>query len=174
MKKVLYILNDCMALRNYFSRKKLSGMNHLLSGISMKDELTGLYNRLGYHNLAYPLFQELRRNKCSLAILFMDMDRLKMINDRYGHAVGDKAIQSVSRAIVHNIPEKAIPVRYGGDEFLVLVPAADDQDAQKILCAVSSSLQHEAEFLGVPNLFGVSGGYIISDLQADKTLDQYV
>ena len=86
-----------MALRNYFAGRRLKYMNLLLSGISRKDALTGLYNRLGCHDLAYPLFRELSRRGGRLGILFLDMDHLKTINDTLGHAAGDAAIRRRQR-----------------------------------------------------------------------------
>lgn len=163
-----------MALRSYFTEKKLSHMNHLLSGISRKDELTGLYNRVGYHDLAYPLFREIRASGGRLGVLFMDMDRLKYINDTYGHVNGDLAIRSVANAILRCIPANAIPVRYGGDEFLVLVPNADEALIRKLLMSLYSALPEEAEALGVSDTLDVSAGFIIAESSSQKDLDQYV
>lgn len=163
-----------MALRTFFARRNLSYINQVLSGISVRDSLTGLYNRLGYHELAYPLFQRVSEAGGRLAIIFFDMDRLKHINDTYGHAVGDLAIKSVTAVILQSIPEEAIPVRYGGDEFLVLLPAGSEADIHRLLDAVSSALPAEAKALGVPDVVEVSSGFVLTDPEDRKPLDEYV
>ena len=175
IKGVSSIVNTLtMALRSYFSERSLSYINGLLSGISRRDELTGLYNRLGYHDLAYPLYRELCDRGGSLGILFMDMDELKRINDSYGHSAGDLAIKSVSNAILRSIPADAIPVRFGGDEFLVLAPDADQARIQAILDAMAAALPAEAKRLGAPDLLDFSAGVLLCQPDGKRTLDQYI
>lgn len=163
-----------MALRTYFAGKNLAYMNQVLSGMSMKDDLTGLYNRLGYHHLAYPLFRELRRSGKTLGILFVDMDRLKFINDSYGHAAGDNAIRGIANAITRTVPEDAIPIRYGGDEFLILIPDVGEERVKHILDELCAALPEEAKRAGAPNMLDISAGYVITDTRSKKSLDQYV
>ncbi len=163
-----------VALRNFFARRNLTYINQVLSGVSMKDGLTGLYNRLGYHDLAYPLFREAGANGRRLGILFIDMDRLKYINDTYGHALGDLAIRSISNAILRTLPENGIPVRYGGDEFLVLAPAEGEAQVMDWIDAIANALPGEAAALGAPGEFGISSGFLLTDPASEKTLDEYV
>ena len=163
-----------MALRNYFSARSLSYINHVLSGVSMKDGLTGLYNRLGYHELAYPLYRELSGKGGKLAILFMDMDRLKYINDVYGHGTGDHAITCIATAIRQNLPDDAIPVRYGGDEFLVLLPCEDEVAVDRFSNAVTVAISRLSDVLGLPEAPGVSCGFVLADPAGGQSLDEYV
>ena len=158
-----------VALQNFFAKKNLAHMNKVLSGLSMRDDLTGLYNRLGYHNLAYPLF---RNNQGTTGILFIDMDRLKHINDTFGHEQGDKAIQAVARAIIHSVPKEAIPVRYGGDEFLVVLPVESAVDVQKIISKIIRAIPESVG--AVPDAVSISTGFVIAEPNNGKTLDDYV
>lgn len=175
IKAVSAIVNTlAVALRNFFAQRNLSYINHVLSGISMKDHLTGLYNRLGYHDLAYPLYRRLCGLNERLAIIFIDMDRLKYLNDTFGHTVGDRAIQCVSNAIRHSVPQDAIPVRYGGDEFIVLVPAKGEADAEELLAAIAARLPGEAEALNMPDAPGISAGYVLTNPGDRISLDDYV
>jgi diguanylate cyclase (GGDEF)-like protein len=144
-------------------------MNEVLSSLSMRDDLTGLYNRLGYHNRAYPLF---RNNQGKTGILFIDMDRLKHINDSLGHEHGDKAIKAVAKAILHSIPEEAIPVRYGGDEFLVVLPVENAGDVQKLASKIITEISKAA--VDVPEAVSVSTGSVVAEPNSGKTLDDYV
>ena len=163
-----------MALRSHFATRNLSYINHVLSGVSMKDGLTGLYNRLGYHELAYPLFRDVSGRGEKLAILFMDMDRLKYINDAYGHTAGDQAILCVADAIRQALPKDAIPVRYGGDEFLVLMPDLGPDATQALMRSVADALPGHARDLGLPETPGISFGCVLTDPDSDKSLDEYV
>ncbi|MCR5087948.1 MAG: GGDEF domain-containing protein [Oscillospiraceae bacterium] len=163
-----------MTLRSYFARNKLSCYNQLLSGLSMKDDLTGLHNRLGYHRLAYPLFRKTCEEGGRLAVVFLDLDRLKFINDSYGHTIGDGAIAGVSRAIVHCMPETAVAVRYGGDEFLLLFPVSGEEAVQALIADVRERLPEEAERAELPCTPGVSAGYVLTDPQSARSLDDYV
>ena len=86
--------------------------------------MTGMYNRLGYRKLACCMFEEKKQTGENLSIIFMDMDRLKSINDEFGHIYGDRAIKIIASAILKYIPEGAVAVRSGGDEAAV---SADGQ-----------------------------------------------
>lgn len=163
-----------MALRNFFSRRNLSYVNQVLSGISMKDGLTGLYNRLGYHELAYPLYHDVLDRGERLMIAFIDMDGLKAINDTYGHATGDLAIRTAADAIRSRLPDGAIPVRYGGDEFLVLTPARDEHGANELLGEIADVLDRRSREEGIPNGLHFSSGYVLTDTEGLKPLDEYV
>lgn len=163
-----------MALRNYFSEQSLSYINKVLSGVSMKDGLTGLYNRLGYHELGYPLYRDTIERGEKLAVLFLDMDRLKYINDAYGHGAGDRAIQCVASAILQNLPEGAIPVRYGGDEFLVLMPENERETVGNMVGAISAAISSLADAYGLAEVPGVSLGYVLAEPSGDKSLEAYV
>jgi diguanylate cyclase (GGDEF)-like protein len=98
--------------------KKLMEM---LRESSLRDAMTGLYNRRfleEYLTKAIP--QALRTNK-KVGILMIDLDHFKMVNDTYGHDIGDAIIKKISKTIVDNIREADLAVRYGGEEFLVLI-----------------------------------------------------
>ncbi len=163
-----------MALRSFFSEKSLSYINYVLSGISMKDELTGLYNRLGFHELAYPLYRDITSRGGKLAILFIDMDRLKFINDAYGHSSGDQAIVCISDAIRRNIPPEALSVRYGGDEFLILLPCSRRENVEQLMNAITEDVSARAAVLSLPEIPDFSYGYVLAEPDERKSLDDYV
>lgn len=92
------------AMENLHEKEKLEYMNHALTELSVRDTMTGLYNRLGYQQIACRYFEEKKKKEENLLIMFADMDKLKHINDHYGHEYGDepKLIASASFIIYRN------------------------------------------------------------------------
>ena len=163
-----------MALHSYYSRNRLTHANRVLSGLSMTDDLTGLYNRLGYHRLVPRMFKEAHDSGKQLGVIFIDMDRMKYFNDRFGHAYGDLAIQCVSRAIRRDDTEDAVAVRYGGDEFLVVAPVESVADVRRRIAAIHRAIPGEAEALGMPETPGISTGFVLTDPRDARSLGDYV
>jgi diguanylate cyclase (GGDEF)-like protein len=163
-----------MALRSFFSGKKLEYVNQMLSGISMSDNLTGLCNRLGYHHLASRLFKKTHDAGESLGILFIDMDKMKWFNDTFGHACGDDAIRCLSTTIRNCITGEAIPVRFGGDEFLVITPIENKEEIENLITMINETLPKESEKYSLPDVPGISTGYVITDPSSPITLNEYV
>jgi len=161
-------------MHSYYSRSRLAHANRVLSGLSMTDDLTGLYNRLGYHRLVPRLFKEAHARGKQLGVIFIDMDRMKHFNDSFGHAYGDLAIQCVSRAIRRAGSEDAVAVRYGGDEFLVVVPVESVEDVRRRIVAIHRAIPVEAEALGMPETPGISTGFVLTDPRDARSLGDYV
>jgi len=129
---------------------------------SLTDPLTGLGNR---RQLASRLEEELvraARHRTPLAFLLVDLDRLKQLNDRFGHYAGDEALRSVAEAIRRSCRRSDVPARYGGDEFAVLAPATSGGDAvalgERIRMAVreTPSAQPLSVSIGVADLADLS------------------
>ncbi len=90
--------------------------------LAIKDPLTKLYNRQFALEAISKLVEKNRRDGSYSAVLFMDIDRFKLINDVYGHDVGDEILKVVAERIMGGIRGADIPCRFGGDEFLVVLP----------------------------------------------------
>lgn len=93
-----------------------------LEAASRNDSLTGLLNRRGLYERSQPLFDGLGVGRPPLAILFADLDGFKAVNDRHGHDVGDRVLQRVAQAITATIRMHDLAARFGGDEFVVIMP----------------------------------------------------
>lgn len=91
-----------------------------LKEISIKDDLTGLYNRRGFFTLAEQQLKLAARNKKKLFLFFLDLDNMKNINDLYGHTTGDQALIDTADLLIKIFRESDIIARIGGDEFVVL------------------------------------------------------
>jgi len=105
-------------VREITERKKLE---ETLRNSSLKDDLTGLFNRRGLLKQAAPYFDFARRQKETLLLLFIDLDGMKRINDEFGHNEGDTALISTAAILNRSFRSSDIIARLGGDEFTVLV-----------------------------------------------------
>ena len=106
-----------LALENISQRITLDEMNRRLQKLYVKDSLTDLYNRFGYASLSNTFFE---KNLGRVYLMFMDLDKLKHINDFYGHNMGDIALKGAAQALREAFFDTDILVRMGGDEFLVM------------------------------------------------------
>jgi two-component system cell cycle response regulator len=97
--------------------------------MSMSDALTGLLNRYGLIRTLAHEIAEARRYGRPLACLMIDVDKFKQINDAYGHPAGDAALAQVGRILTESVRGSDVVCRYGGEEFLALLPETDLQGA---------------------------------------------
>lgn len=160
------------AMENLHRQEKLEWMNQRLSVLYVRDTLTGMYNRMGYRRFAEKLFADHEREK-NLLILFIDLDRLKYINDTFGHDIGDLAIRAAADAITSTLGEEAIPVRLGGDEFLVIQEEMPEEEIFVMLRTIRKKVARSGERIGICQL-SISAGYVITDQDSEKKLEDYV
>jgi len=124
--------------------------------LTITDPLTGLAN---YRHLIDVLESEMRRYGRSgrtFGVLFLDLDRLKAINDRYGHLVGSRAICRVGDVVRGSIRSIDTGVRYGGDEFAVILPETDESAARRVAQRISERLAQDREEPPVSVSIGVA------------------
>ena len=120
-----------------------------MESLARHDPLTGLANRRLLVEHAEHAFASARRDNERLAVLFIDLDRFKPINDNLGHAVGDLLLKAVAERIRGVIRESDTPARIGGDEFVVLLEMIqDDIDAQTVAEKIRVALNQPFEIVG--------------------------
>lgn len=113
------------------------------------DPLTGVFNRL-YFDLAYrQVLHSAQRHPRPVSLLLIDIDHFKQINDTYGHETGDLVLQVVGQ-VLQQVRAGDVPARYGGDEFVVLLPDTDKGGARALAQRLQRTVQHAAENLGLP------------------------
>jgi len=95
--------------------------------MAQHDPLTGLYNRHSLRSILKSEIVRARRYNHPIGILMIDVNHFKEINDRFGHAIGDEVLSSVADVLRTTLRESDVPVRYGGDEFLVLLIETDGE-----------------------------------------------
>jgi diguanylate cyclase (GGDEF)-like protein len=113
----------CMLLLH---KNRADNKNYLLS---ITDPLTGVYNRRSFMELADQLLARSARSNSSSALLMIDIDHFKRINDQHGHSTGDEALKAFVARIQPCLRDEDILVRFGGEEFCVLMPGADGEGA---------------------------------------------
>lgn len=89
----------------------------------VRDPLTGLFNRRHFNNLLTTEMERSRRSEAPTSLILLDIDHFKSINDRYGHIVGDMVLQQLARTLKNTVRKIDIPCRYGGEEFVIILPA---------------------------------------------------
>jgi diguanylate cyclase (GGDEF)-like protein len=105
-------------------------INEQLSRLAMLDPLTGVFNRRTFEERAEAVIAEAARDSRPLSLLAVDIDHFKEVNDEFGHAGGDEALRLVVALMRETLGEKQILSRIGGEEFAVLLPGADEDDAR--------------------------------------------
>lgn len=97
-----------------------------------QDALTGLANRRTAHIRLEAACQRARRQHGHLSVLMLDLDRFKQVNDRWGHANGDRVLVAVAQAVRDELRASDLAVRYGGEEFMALLPDTNAADAMEV------------------------------------------
>jgi diguanylate cyclase (GGDEF)-like protein/PAS domain S-box-containing protein len=119
-----------------------------LRAMSLRDDMTGLYNRRGFALLAEQRFKDSRRSGSGLTIVYADVDELKSINDGFGHNAGDIALVTCARALEATFREADIVARIGGDEFVVLAEA-DARDLSVVRVRLEQELDRRTAASGL-------------------------
>jgi len=100
-----------------------------LRELAYRDELTGLFNRRHFYEVLKIEVEKARLSRQPLAILMMDLDGLKTINDEYGHGIGDKILANLGKAMARHTRTHDVAARLGGDEFGIVMPVTDKRGA---------------------------------------------
>ncbi len=107
-----------------------------LRRLALTDDLTGLHNLRSFEARLLGMVRASRAGRTPLVLLVLDVDRLKMLNDRYGHLAGAEAVRTVGHIIGRQLPAGAVGCRYGGDEFVVAVPESSAFDGYRLADAL--------------------------------------
>lgn len=126
--------------------------------LSLMDELTGLYNRRGFVMLAEEQLKISRRSKVGMHFLFIDMDALKDINDRWGHHEGDNALRDIASILIKTFRQSDIVARLGGDEFCVLARETNPQSTRALKARLTEGIENHNQEAKRPYRLSVSTG----------------
>ena len=147
--------------------------------LASTDVLTGLNNRRAFFDKAETLFAFCKRNNQPVSALMLDIDHFKKINDSFGHSAGDIALRNLGRLLKNNLRESDLSCRFGGEEFVVLLPNTTSAEAcemahtLKNIMMTSTIALADENSLSLTASFGVSGhGETVEDLlhHADEAM----
>ncbi|WP_266168493.1 diguanylate cyclase [Dyella subtropica] len=139
-----------LSLVNYALAQRVRQQNRQLDQLNRTDVLTGLCNRSHWLEAADNEWSRYQRNQRPAALIMLDIDGFKLINDRYGHAAGDQLLSDLARLLQRGLREMDTPGRLGGDEFGIVLPETDLERASAVaerirLLAENSQPQHSGQ-----------------------------
>lgn len=124
---------------------KIAELTKKLEELSVTDALTGVYNRMGCERILYPFLEECQNKGGRGVVMLADIDRMKTINDKFGHVQGDLALQTVADVLKTELPKGFLVARYGGDEFFIAGECEGDISVSDVAKHVSKQLAREVE-----------------------------
>jgi diguanylate cyclase (GGDEF)-like protein len=159
--KLCFLIHD--VTDQAINKLRVEGLNSQLKTISRIDGLTGLFNRRYWQERFEREYKLSMRSKSCISLVMLDIDHFKVVNDTYGHQSGDEVIRNIASIIRKATRETDIAGRYGGEEFVILLPDTSCENAitvaERIRKAVMGTLvkheQHEIKYtcsLGVADL----------------------
>ena len=141
--------------------------------LSLRDELTGLYNRRGFFLLAEQQLKLARRTQTSYSILFADLDGLKKINDTLGHEMGDRVIVDAAQILNQTFRDADIIARLGGDEFVLFLPICY-HNSEEFYLRLEKNINSLNKQPDRAYILSISLGVWPGDLNNDFSLEQLV
>lgn len=133
---LLYII---VALKEGYVRATLH--SDRMVNLASTDALTGAYNRLKSNELIRSLVESSRASRQPFAVILLDVDNFKSINDIHGHAAGDDVLRWVVDVLDRNVRDRDIVGRWGGDEFIVLCPGLEEQQIHPLIARLEGSMR---------------------------------
>ena len=161
-----------LALRNQLDRKRRADnrreeMKRNMAW-AMTDPLTGLYNRRYAHPQLAEIAQCAMRRQSGFAVMALDLDRFKTINDNFGHAAGDAVLCDIARRVEETVANRGLTARLGGEEFLVVLPDTTEPDAFRLAEEIRRAVEARPTLL--PRISG--GGQVQATVSIGVALEQ--
>lgn len=140
--------------------------------LAEEDSLTGLLNRRAFEKRASDLLLAAGKGR-NVYLLLADLDRFKVINDNFGHAIGDVVLELTSEVMMETCGNKAICARWGGEEFLIAMAAPDRASAEKVVQSLQIGIKAVGRRLGIEGI-AVSASFGLSRWRMDEDMDAAV
>lgn len=157
---IVSVLDLRMELRTAVLARSLAKANQELTYLALHDSLTKLPNRLMLEDRLGRAIEAADRSESSFAVMFMDLDGFKAVNDAFGHHAGDALLLEIAQRIESNIRKQDTVARIGGDEFVVLVtvdePAEAATLAEKLMAAIRAPVDIDVDELCVSTSIGIA------------------
>lgn len=167
---VHWFMNINQMLQSICDANCTSLLVHHLENVYTKDALTGLYNKHGYLEHASRLLEHALAESKPITCFLFDLDGLKQINDSFGHAEGDFAIQVIGQALSRTIRDEDICARFSGDEFYLFTAGYTKKDAEDLPVRVQTYLTHYNRLSKKGYTISASAGYAFAPAGACRSL----
>ncbi len=151
---------------------ELSFKNYIRYTMAMKDSLTGLFTRWYFEARMEEQFKRAERYGEDFSVIFCDLDDFKRVNDRHGHLRGDETLTLVAQSIMSSCRESDVVCRFGGEEFVVLLPSAGLEEAVRLTERLKEAVSGCDPELKVTGSFGVAS-YSTSSPASARELVQH-
>lgn len=138
---------------------KLKEKSNLFEYQTSHDKLTGLFNRNKFNEVYSKEIKRSKRYNNELSMIIFDIDDFKLVNDNYGHQIGDEVLNEISKIILKNVREQDVNVRWGGEEFLILLPQTNLTGAATVASKIRMAIKEHLftnKSLKITASFGVS------------------
>ncbi|MFC1791823.1 GGDEF domain-containing protein [Gemmatimonadota bacterium] len=162
-------LLETLSIRIRNADEQISG----LSDKAMRDALTGLLNRRAFHERLTEETDRARRYGDQFALILVDIDQFKAVNDTFGHDIGDEILSWIGRVLTEHTRAADMPFRIGGEEFAVLAPATNSEVASFVAQRLVSLVAEARPPVNLEMHVTMSAGYACCPVNADRPTDLY-
>ena len=169
----LWTRNLGTGIEHFRKRNMFKQMSQQYLRLSTKDALSGALNRQGLEKLAKPFYAQNKKNGLTTVLFFVDINKMKHINDKFGHLHGDLAVKTVAAAVLETVPKNWLCIRYGGDEFLV-VGNSKNYNGEDYCSMIKERLEKKTSVMHLPYKLSASVGTYSVPPQMELTLEQAV
>lgn len=161
------------SIEHFRKKNMFKQMSQQYLKLSTKDALSGMLNRQGLERLAKPFYAQNKKNGLTTVLFFVDINKMKHINDQFGHLHGDLAVKTVAAAVLDTVPHNWLCIRYGGDEFLV-VGNSKNYNGEDYCTQIKVRLEAKTSVMHLPYKLSASVGTYSVPANSDLTLEQAV
>ena len=161
------------SLEHFRKKNMFKQMSQQYLKLSTKDALSGAFNRQGLEKLAKPYYAQNKKNGLTTVLFFVDINKMKHINDQFGHLHGDLAVKTVAAAAMETVPKNWLCIRYGGDEFLI-VGNSRNYNGEDYCTKIKERLAAKTAVMHLPYNLSASVGTYSVPPNSDLTLEQAV
>ncbi|MCH5266137.1 MAG: diguanylate cyclase [Lachnospiraceae bacterium] len=162
------------ALESIRLKQKNQGLLHELSNLYVHDALTGLYNRRGFDSISEEYYVKAKKEKKGFCIIAIDMDNLKIVNDRFGHMNGDLALKTIGAAMEYAAEKGDACARVGGDEYNVVGIGYTTEKAEDFVREFHGYLEDFNENSELPYLVSASVGYYLMEPGESRQVEECI
>ena len=162
-------LEDAVNQHHVETEERIHALKEL-EKLAETDPLTSVFNRRKFKEMLQYEMERNHRYQISLSLIMCDIDHFKRINDRFGHDVGDKALKAFSKKITDNIRDVDIFARWGGEEFMILMPNATAENAN----LVAEKLRKLIETTDIEDIDFFTASFGVTGFKASDTIDSFI